>query len=116
MIFDEAEDWIRREKLAMRLTFLMGRLKHTKHKPNVMKKLLLLILIAFLLIDCSPVVNTNRVNYAVINPKSGEEEVIRLAAQITPSERQLCWQRLGIYCLCCFWDEYVYRPGVGRRE
>ena len=44
--------------------------------------------------NCSKTINNVGKNYAVVQPNATETEMIQVAANIAPSERQLRWQRL----------------------
>lgn len=59
-----------------------------------MKKMILIAGAVFAIMNCLNAKDHVGKNYGVNKPNATEKEIIRLAAQITPSERQLCWQRL----------------------
>lgn len=63
------------------------------------------IIIAILLFGCSAnekLPGYKQVNYVEILPTDSEEEIIRKAANVTPSERQLAWQKMELTAFVCF--------------
>ncbi len=65
-----------------------------------MKKLIYFLLSASLLWGCQEKYQSN--NFVVIEPGESPGEIIRKAAHVTPSERQLAWQDLEFTAFCHF--------------
>ncbi len=59
-----------------------------------MKRLTLIVVAAFALMNCTKTKNNVGNNYAVVKRNATEQEVLQIAANIAPTGRQLRWQRL----------------------